>query len=184
MELTCKQDSPIKTISKWTALLICIYLCAISLKTFHSYQLQKIITVNMESVQKASLITQMHNEMLLITRSQLQILNATNEKQIRDQLWTLSGLVSDYLIHYHQLEQIVDSSDERVLEQFKTGFEQWREFNQNLLNYANLVADSGFINTLNMIDLAFSQFQSNTDESLQLIAQSKQDSSENQTLSN
>ena len=46
----------------------------------------------MESVQKASLITQMHNEMLLITRSHLQIMHASNEKQIRDQLWEINGL--------------------------------------------------------------------------------------------
>ena len=61
----------------------------------------------------------------------------------------------------------------KVLEQFKTGFEQWHEFNQNLLSYANVVADSGFINTLNMIDLAFSQFESSTNESQQLVAQLK-----------
>jgi hypothetical protein len=184
MELAYKQDSLLKTISKWTALAICLYLCAIGLKTFHSYQLHKIISVNMASVQKASLITQMHNEMLLITRSHLQIMHASNEKQIKDQLWKLSGLISDYLIHYHQLEKIVDSSDEGILEQFNTGFEQWHEFNQNLLSYANVVADSDFINTLNMIDLAFSQFESNTDESLQLMAQLKQDISSDKVLSN
>lgn len=171
MELAYKQDSFLKTISKWTALAICLYLCAIGLKTFHSYQLNKIITVNMESVQKASLITQMHNEMLLITRSHLQIMHASNEKQIRDQLWKLTGLVSDYLIHYHQLEKIVDNSDERVLEQFKTGFQQWHEFNQNLLSYSNIVADSGFISTLNMIDLAFSKFEKEPEERLSLISQ-------------
>lgn len=138
----------------------------------------------MVSVQKASLITQMHNEMLLITRSHLQIMHANNEKQIKDQLWKLSGLVSDYLIHYHQLEQIVDDSDKKILEQFKTGFEQWHEFNQNLLSYANVVADSDFITTLNMIGLAFSQFESNSSESLQLVAQLKQDISSDKALSN
>ena len=175
MELAYKQDGYLIQIGKWTALAICLYLCAIGLKTFHSYQLHKIISVNMASVQKASLITQMHNEMLLITRSHLQIMHASNEKQIKEHLWKLSGLVSDYLIHYHQLEQIVDSSDGRILEQFKTGFEQWHEYNINLLRYANVVADSGFMNTLNRIDLAFSQFDSNPDESIQLVAQLRKD---------
>ncbi len=184
MKLAYKQDSFFKTITKWTAFAICLHLCAIGLKTFHSYQLQKIITINMVSVQKASLITQMHNEMLLITRSHLQIMHANNEKKIKDQLWKLSGLVSDYLIHYRQLERIVDDNDKKVLEQFKTGFEQWHEFNQNLLSYANVVADSGFINTLNMIDLAFSQFESSTNESQQLVAQLKQGISSDKALSN
>ena len=138
----------------------------------------------MASVQKASLISQMHNEMLLITRSHLQIMHASNEKQIKDHLWKLSGLVSDYLIHYHQLEKIVDNTDDGILEKFNTGFEQWHEFNQNLLSYANVVADSDFINTLNMIDLAFSQFDSNTDESLQTIAQLKQDIVDDYQVSN
>lgn len=184
MELAYKQDSYLKTISKWGALAICLYLCAIGIKTIHSYQLNKIITFNMASVQKASLITQMHNEMLLITRSHLQIMHASNEKQIKDHLWKLSGLVSDYLIHYHQLEKIIDNSDDGILEQFNTGFEQWHEFNQNLLRYANVVSDSDFINTLNRIDLAFSQFDSNTDESLQIIAQLRQDINKEKIFSN
>jgi len=138
----------------------------------------------MVSVQKASLITQMHNEMLLITRSHLQLMHASNEKQIKDQLRKLSGLVSDYLVHYHQLEQIVDSSDGQILEQFNTGFEQWHEYNQNILSYANVVADSGFIKTLNRIDLAFSQFNSNTDESIQIIAQLRKDITNGKVFSN
>ncbi len=138
----------------------------------------------MASVQKASLITQMHNEMLLITRTHLQIMHASNEKQIKDQLSKLSGLVSDYLIHYHQLEKIVDNSDEGILEQFKTGFEQWHDYNQSLLSYVNVVADSGFIKTLNRIDLAFSQFDSNTDESIQVIAQLRKDINKGKVFSN
>ncbi|GJM05668.1 MAG: hypothetical protein DHS20C09_16640 [marine bacterium B5-7] len=183
MELAYKQGGFLTTFSKWTALIICLYFCAIGLKTFHHNQMHKITTTNTVSLQKASLITQMHNEMLLITRSHLQIMQASNEQQIREQLWRLSGLVSDYLIHYHELEQIIDNSDERVLRQFKTGFTQWYEFNKDLLSYANVVADSGFINTLNMIDLAFSKFDSNSEETLHLIAQLKK-SSDNNEVSN
>ena len=83
-------------------------------------------------------------------------------------------MISDYLIHYHQLEGISDDSDTNLLVQFRTGFNQWYSLNKNLLNYANVVADSGFINTLSMIDLTFSQFDRDTDETLLLIAQLKQ----------
>lgn len=183
MELVHRQDNFLNVL-KWITLVVCLYLSVMGLKSFHSYQLQKIISVNMVSVQKSSLITQMHNEMLLITRSQLQILHASNEKQIRDQLLKLSSLVSDYLTHYYQLEQLVDSSDKILLEQFKTGFEQWHEFNQNILSYANIVADTGFINTLKMIDLAFSQFEHNPEDSIQLIAKIKFDINSTEGVSN
>lgn len=127
----------------------------------------------MVTVQKASLITQMHNEMLLITRSQLQIMHASHEKQIKDQLWKLSGLVSGYLIHYHQLEKIADASDAQLLTEFRAGFNQWYKFNRDLLTYTSVISDSGFINTLNMIDLALTQFNSNTVETSQLISHIK-----------
>ena len=37
------------------------------------------------------------------------------KKKIKDQLWKLSGLVSDYLIHYRQLERIVDDNDKKSI---------------------------------------------------------------------
>lgn len=184
MELLYSQDSVIKKFAKWTALCIFITLSVIGLRTFHSYQLQIITSSNMVTIQKSSLITQMHKEMLSITRTQLQILHASNENEVRELLWKLSELVSDYLIHYHHLEGIADSSDTNLLAQFGTGFDRWHNFNKKLIGYANVVADSGFINTLNIVDLAFSQFNSNTDETLQLIAQLKQDVETAEGLSN
>ena len=169
MESAYKQGGFLTAFSKWTAFIICLYFCVIGLKIFHHDQMHKITTTNTASLQKAS--TQMHNEMLFITRSQLQIMQASDEKQVRSQLWKLSGLVSDYLIHYHQLEQIIDDRDEKVLEQFKTGFSRWYEFNKDLLNYANVVADSGFINTLNMIDLSFRKLKKEPEESWVFISQ-------------
>jgi len=184
MESAYKQDGFIKTISKWTALAVCIYLCASSLNTFHNNQVQKITASNEVMMQKSFLITQMHNEMLSITRMQLQILHASNDKEAKKLLWDLSSLVSDYLIHFHQLEGIAESSDVLLLTEFRAGFDKWYRFNKDLLNYANVVADTGFINTLSMIDLAFSQFDSDTEESLQLIAQLKRDIGYEKVLSN
>jgi hypothetical protein len=184
MEIAYNQDSFIQKLTKWTVLGICIYLSVIGLSTFHSYQVQKIASNNMVTMQKSSLISQMHNEMLLITRTQLQILHASNESEVRKLLWILSELVSDYLIHYQQLEGIADGSDTDLLAQFRTGFDQWHSFNKNLLAYANVVADSDFINTLNIIDMAFSQLDRDSNETLLLIAQLKDHSTNTNSLSN
>lgn len=184
MAFAYKQDNLTGTLAKWFALGIFISLSIIVLSTFHSSQLHKLNLSNQLSMQKSSLITQLHSEMLLITRTQLQILHASSEQEARAQLWKLSELVSEYLIHYHQLEGLSDSSDAVLLTQFRRGFEQWHSLNKSLLNYANVVADTGFINTLNRIDLAFSQFDNTTGKTLQLIAQLRQDVDHENELSN
>jgi hypothetical protein len=169
MELTINQDSYIKTIIKWTCLTILLSLCAFGTNTLHQNQLQKLMANADLFSQKTFLISQMHKEMLLISRKQLQILHASSEQEAREILWSLSELVSDHLIHYHQLKNLADEPDIELLNQFKKGFNRWRAFNKNLLDYANVVSDSGFINTLNKVDMAFSQFDSDATETLLLI---------------
>lgn len=174
MEHTFNQDSYTRTVIKWTSLFIFFAVLAISARSIHHHQLQKLSLGSESFNQKASLITKMHSEMLSMTRTQYQILHASDQSEVKQLLWSLSEQVSAYLVHYHQLEGIADDSDTEILMQFRTGFEQWHGFNKNLLGYANVISDSGFISTLNMIDLAFSQFDSNPDEALLLIAQLKQ----------
>ncbi len=171
MRLTINQDSYIETITKWTCLFIFLTLCAIGINTLHQDQLQKLMTSSTLLKQKSFLVSQMHDEMLSISRTQLQILHASNERQVKENLRHLSELVTDHLVHYYQLKNIADETDAELLMQFKIGFEQWHKFNENLLGYANVIADSDFINTLNMVDLAFSQLDIDADETLLLISQ-------------
>lgn len=163
MELI-NQDSYVGTIIKWTSLFISLVLCATSMNTLRQQELQK-LTADMDLLnQKSSLIFQMHQEMLSMSRMQLQILHASNEEEVRKNLKNLSQLISDHLIHYHQLQSITSESDAPILMRFRIAFEQWHGFNRNLLAYANVVSDTGFINTLNKVDLAFPQFDSSSDE--------------------
>jgi hypothetical protein len=171
MELTINQDSYTGATIKWACLFIFLTLCAIGINTLHQDQLQKLMASSELLKQKSFLLSQMHDEMLSISHTQLQILHATNEQQVKENLRHLSELVTDHLVHYYQLKNIVDESDAELLMQFRTGFEQWHDFNETLLGYANVIADSGFINTLNMVDLAFSQLDSDADETLLLISQ-------------
>lgn len=171
MELTMNQDSYIGTTIKWTCLFILLTLCAIGINTLHQNQLQKLMTSSALLKQKSFLVSQMHNEMLSISHTQLQILHASNEQQVKENLRHLSELVTDHLFHYYQLKNIADESDAELLMRFRIGFDQWHNFNEDLLGYANVVADTGFINTLNMVDLAFSQLDSDADETLLLISQ-------------
>ena len=83
MELAYKQGRFIKMFAKWIAFGVCITLIVFGLKSYHSYQIQIISSSNVAAIQKSSLIAQMHNEMLSITRTQLQILHASNEDEVR-----------------------------------------------------------------------------------------------------
>ena len=171
MEFTMKQDSYIATITKWTFLLIFLTFCITGINTLHQKQLQKLV-INSELLkQKSFLVSQMHDEMLSISRTQLQILHASSEQQVKKDLRQLSELVMDHLVHYYQLKNIADESDADLLMQFRIGFDKWHNFNQDLLGYANVIADSGFINTLNMVDMAFSQLDQDSDKALLLISQ-------------
>jgi hypothetical protein len=173
MGLTINQDSYINTIIKWTCLTILLTLCAFAINTFHQNHIQK-LTANADLFsQKTFLISQMHKEMLLISRKQLQILQASSEQEVRENLWDLSELVSDHLVHYYQLKNIADEPDVELLKQFEIGFNRWRAFNNNLLGYANVVSDGGFINTLNKVDMALSQFDKDANETLLLLTQLK-----------
>ncbi len=184
MELTINQDNYVRTIIKWTSLFIFLTLCVVAINTFHQDRLQK-LTVDAELLgQKSFLVSKMYNEMLSISQTQLQILHASSEQQVIENLWYLSELVSEHLVHYHQLKEIADESDADLLMRFKIGFDQWYDFNKNLLAYANVVSDSGFINTLNKVDLAFSQFDNNSDEKQLLITQLKQNIDNVRGLSN
>ncbi len=169
MELTINQDSNIRKIIKWTFLFIFLTLCAMGINTFHQNQLEKLTANSTLINQKSSLIFQMYDEMLLISRMQLQILHASSEQEVKKNLWQLSELVSDHLLHYHQLKIMADESDVELLNQFRIGFGQWHDFNKNLLGYANVIADSGFINTLNKVDMAFSQLDRDASETMLLI---------------
>jgi hypothetical protein len=166
------QNNVRNVIIRWTAMFMLFSLCVFSALSIHQEQLKK-LAVNSELLtQKSSLITQLHKDMLSVTKTQYQILHASNQQEVKQRLVTLSGQVSDYLTHYYQFEQISDSSDTLLLIQFKAGFSKWYQYNKELLSYANSVSDSGFINTLNMVDFAFSRLD--TDEAFLIIAQQKQ----------
>jgi len=168
-----RQDNYIGTLFKWTCLSLFFMLCAMLINTLHQDQLQK-LTVNSDLFkQKSFLISEMYNEMLSISRMQLEILHSSSEQQIRENLWQLSELVSDHLVHYHQLKSITDESDTELLMSYQISFDKWHGFNNDLLDYANIVSDSGFINILNKVDLAFSQLDSDVDEKLLLVTQLK-----------
>lgn len=188
MELTLNKDAHVRTIIKWTCVFIILTLCVMGINNLHQAYVQEIkAKANANAIlinQKTFLIIQMHKEMLTISRTQLQILHASSEQEVRDHLWRLSELVSDHLVHYHQLKNITDESDSDLLMQFRSGFDQWHGFNKSLLAYANVVADSGFINILNKVDLAFSQLDSDTDERQVLITQLNQSVNNTKGLSN
>ncbi|GEM_PF-2762723 len=182
MESIIKQDRYIGALIKWGCLLVCLSACVFSINTLHQQKLQKLAMQSELLLQKASIITQLHEEMLTITRNQYLILHASDHEQVRQLISNLSVQVTDYLLHYHQLEQIAESSDADLLKQYKFGFKQWHKFNQDLLAYANVVADAGIINSLNMVSLAFTQLDSEPDKPLLLITQ--QDVKDQQDLSN
>ena len=174
MELTIKQDNYyLGEIIKWACLLMFLVLCVIGINTFYQGHVQKSMADTVLLNQKSSLIIQMHKEMLSISRTQLQILHASSEQEVRENLWLLSELVSDHLVHFHQLKNIADEFDTELLMRFRIGFEQWYDFNEDLLVYANAVSDSGFLKTLNKIDMAFSQFDRDASKTLLLITQLK-----------
>lgn len=184
MRSTVNRDNYIGKIMKWTSLFILLTLSVLAINSFHQQQLKKLLVSSQLLEQKSILVYQMHNEMLLMSQTQLMILHASNQDEVRQSLWRLSEQVSDYLLHYHQLEAIADNTDFETLTKFRTGFEQWHSFNKDLLGYANIVSDTNFINTLNMVDLAFSQFESNSDEAALLIAQLKQNFDNKEESSN
>jgi hypothetical protein len=171
MELTINRDSYIEKIIKWTCLFIFLTLCGIGIIKLHQEQLQKLAASSALLKQKSYLVSRMHDEMLSISRTQLLILHASHEDQVRTNLKHLAELVSDHLVHYYQLKKIADESDAELLMKFRMGFEKWHNFNEDLLGYANVIADSGFINTLNMVDMAFSQLDQDADEALLLVSQ-------------
>ncbi len=173
IELTIRQDSYVGTVMKWTSMFIFLLICGIGINTLHQQQMQKLLTSSNQLKQKSFLVSQMHDEMLSMSRTQLQILHASSDQQVKTYLRHLSELVSDHLIHYYQLKKIADDSDANLLMQFKIGFEQWHDFNENLLSYANIVSDSDFINTLKMVDMAFSQLDQDPEKTLLLISQLK-----------
>lgn len=169
LEMTVNRGSGSRSIVKWTGLFIWWAFFVSAMLTFHQQQLQKLKVDSELLSQKSFLVSQMHDEMLLISRLQLQILHASNHQQVKEKLMRLSDLVSDHLFHYHQLKSIADDSDVDLLNKFKLGFEKWRDFNEDLLIYANSVSDSGFINILNKVDMAISQLDEG--ETLHLASQ-------------
>ena len=184
MESILKQDSNVGLLLKWSSLFIFALLCLTVVKSFHDKYINELNAESSVLLEKSSLVMEMHNEMLSITRTQYQILHASSQQEVRTLLLSLSEQVSSYLLNFHKLEQVTDETDENLLFQFRNGFTQWHQFNQDLVGYANVVADSGFINTLNMIDVALSQFEVNSEEALLLIAELEQNNQEEQTLSN
>lgn len=160
-------------VMKWTGLFIVLLLCATAIFSVHQQQLQKLMAETDLLNKKTHLVSKMHDEMLLITSVQLQILHASSEQQVKLKLQYLSELISNHLINYHQLKAIADESDAELLSKFKISFDKWQVYNQDLISYANAVSDSGFINTLNKVNLTFSQLNEEENDTLLLITQLK-----------
>ncbi len=158
---------------KCIAISIFMMTCLAVIFHLHQAYTQKLITDNERLNQKKYLVSQMHDEMLTISRVQLELLHVTSEQQAKTKLQRLSTLISEHLVHYYQFKSIADESDSEVLVHFKASFEKWYKFNANLLTYAKVVADSGFINTLSKVDLAISQLDKDSEKTLQLISQIK-----------
>lgn len=165
------QDSYFGAIVKWIGFAILLVISAYIINGIHQRQLQELSVSSALLKQKSLLVSKMHGEMLAISRTHLKILNASNEQQVRQDLHNLSQLISDHLLHYHQLQLIADESDVKLLNKFKIGVEKWYDYNENLLAYANVVSDTGFLKTLSMIDLAFSQIDSNPDDAILIVSQ-------------
>lgn len=172
-QLTLNHDRHIWTSIKWTALFFVLILCITSIINLHNNQIQKLEAQSEILNQKSFLVSKMHEDMLSISRMQLQILHARNEQQVKNNLRQLSELISTQLFNYYQLKNIANESDTDLLVRFKSAFEKWHDFNENLLSYANVISDIDFINTLNKVDMAFSQFDQNDDAGLLLISQLK-----------
>lgn len=168
MEITTNQNGYTRTMLTWVALFIFISVCETVMTSLHDYHTQKIMTDGELIKEKTFLITEMHKEMLLITRTQLELLHATNETHVITKLSDLSSLVSSYLLNYYQFKNVADEYDVGLLNKFKLSFEKWQGFNEGLLTYANIISDSDFINTLNKVDMAINQLDGN--ETLLLIS--------------
>ena len=184
MDMTANRSNFIRAVLKWTTLFIFLVFCVSAISSFHQQQLQTLKADSDLINQKSFLVRQMHNEMLLITRTQLGLLHATNETQVKTELSYLTTLISNHLLNYYQFKSITDESDIELLNKFKFNFEKWRNFNEDILGYANAVSDAGFLKTLGMIDLAFSQIDSSPNEAGQIIAQLKQNIEQGQEISN
>ncbi len=150
------------------------------------YNLHKLALIAQSELlkEKSNLTTEMHIEMLSITRTQYEILHSSSHDEVRQSLSSLSNQVSNYLMNYHQLKDLADSSDIEILAQFNRSFNQWHDYNKTLLNYANVVSDVGFIDTLKRIDMAFSQFEMDSSDAILLIAELKRGAVNDNELSN
>ena len=184
METVIKQDSTIRSVSKWSGFLIIAALCFSTGKFIHDKRMQELKVESLILIEKSALVTEMHRQMLAITRTQFQILHAGSHQEARQLLWQMSDQISDCLLKFHQLEKIADITDTELLAKFRDGFDQWHHFNQNLLNYANVIADSGFINTLGMVNLALSQFDYDIDDKQFVLTQLKRDAGKGKDLTN
>ena len=184
MKMTTNWDDFIGAMLKWTTSFIFLIFFVSTISSFHQQHLQKLKSDSDLINEKSFLVRQLHNEMLLITRTQLGLLHATNETQVKTELSYLTTLISNHLVNYYQFKSITDESDIELLNKFKFNFEKWRNFNEDILGYANAVSDAGFLKTLGMIDLAFSQIDSSPNEAGQIIAQLKQNIEQGQEISN
>ena len=174
MDITTNRNSNTGAVLKWIALFIFLSLCIISMFLFHQSHSKKLISDSELIKQKSFLVTIMHKEMLLISRTQLELLHATNNEQVKSNLSQLTTLISNHLINYYQFKNIADESDAELLSQFKIGFKKWLDLNDKLLVYANSISDVDFINTLNKVDMAISQLDEEKVERLLLISQLEQ----------
>jgi len=168
-ETSKTQDSD--ALLKWITVSIFMVTSFVVIFHLHQAYAQKLITDSERLNQKKNLVSRMHDEMLTISRVQLELLHVTSEQQAKTKLQRLSILISEHLVHYYQFKSIADESDLEILVHFKASFEKWHEFNASLLTYAKVVADVGFINTLSKVDLAISQLDKGSEKARLLISQ-------------
>ena len=173
-ELAINRDRNTQAMIKWTAMFMFLTLSTWAIFYLHQTHSQKLQAESQLLHQKSYLVSKMHNQMLNISRTQLELLHASNQHEVKTKLSVLTTLVSEHLVHYYQLRNIADENDADMLRKFKAGFDKWQGFNESLLTYANVISDSGFINTLNKVDLAISQLDEDSDKALLLISQIQQ----------
>lgn len=171
MENTLNRQEQVFNILKWTCLFMFLTASCLSLMSFHQHHGQKLQTESELLRQKHFLVTQMHHDMLHISRAQLELLHASNEQQVKTKLSQLSTLISGHLVNYYHFKSLADDSDVELLNKFKGGFEKWQVFNEDLLSYANSISDTGFINTLKKVDMAINQLEEDSENALLLISQ-------------
>ncbi len=106
---------------------------------------------------KATLMANMHRQMLKISGLQFQLLHSKDRQQAKDFLQSIAQEIIAFNNDYSQFEQLADEQDDMILQRMKLNFQSWRDWTKTISNFAFLVSDQDMVNFLSMTSLSMAQ---------------------------